>query len=247
MTLYDDPLESADNPEVALPRYYGQAIVDAYYASLVKGVGKVPFDPAQHTLDKRVTAIKIGILPIAEQNVTRDVFREFIAEFGAWPLIMLPSMKAVGLTTKSLNGAWVCLELVREGRTYTDKNTGEQKDSLTFKVAAVYRDEEECRNAYLNQTVASGQEPSAPVTQPPATPPTNGNGHNGNGNGTAERERANALQFVKALLTQVNGDEAALAQRIAGVPAIAKHFTAQSQEVRALLDAWHFEQLQKVG
>lgn len=246
MAAFDDPLESADNPEIQLPRYYGQAVVDAYFAVLVKGVGKVPFDPAQHTLDKRVTAIKLGILPIAEQNVTKDVFREYIAEFGAWPKITLPSLKALGLTVKSLNNAWVCLELTSEGRTYADKNTGEQRESLTFKVAAHYPDEAACKAAYLNQTVASGQEPAAPTMAQPPTNGTNGNGHNGNGN-SVDKDRQTALQFVKSLITATAGDEAALSQRIAGIPQIAKFFTVQSSEVRALLDAYHFDQLQKAG
>lgn len=237
MAIYDDPLESADNPEVQLPRYYGQAVVDGYFAVLVKGVGKMPFDPAQHTLDKRVTAIKLGIIPIAEQNVTRDVFREYIAEFGAWPKITLPSLKALGLTVKSLNNAWVCLELVNEGRTYADKNTGEQRDSLTFKMVGHYPDEAACKAAYLNRTVASGQEPATPST------PTNGNGHNGNGANPKEKETA--LQFVKVLIGQVKGDETALSQRIAGMPQISKHFTAQSPDVRALLDAYAFDQMAK--
>lgn len=238
MAAYDDPLESADNPEIQLPRYYGQAVVDAYFAVLVKGVGKVPFDPGQHTLDKRVTAIKLGILPLAEQNVTKDIFREYIAEFGAWPKITLPSLKALGLTVKSLNGAWVCLELAPEGRTYTSKTSGEQVESLTFKVVDHYPDEAACRAAYLNQTVSMGQEPGV-VSQAPAPAPTNGSG-----NGT-DKEKTNALQFVKVLIGQVKGDETALSQRIAGMPQIAKFFTVQSSEVRALLDAYQFDQMSK--
>lgn len=243
MTTFDDPLDSAENPEVQLPRYFGQAMVDAYFCVLEKGVGKKPFDPAQHTLDKRLTAIKVGILPLAEQNVTKDIYREFIAEFGAWPKITLPSLKAVGLTVKSLNNAWVCIELVSEGRTYTNQN-GETRDSLTFRLMAAYPDEAACRAAYLNQTVSSGQEPAA---MPTTATPTNGtNGHNGNGNGV-DKEKATALKFVETLIKQAGGDEAALGQRIAGIPQIAKYYTAQSPEVRALLDAYAFEQLQKAA
>ncbi len=251
MTTYDDPLESADNPEVQLPEYFGQALVDAWFCVLQKGTGKVPFDPQQHRLEDRRTAIKFGIAPLAEQNVTRDVYREYIAEFGAWPKITLPSLKAVGLTAKTLNGAWVHVGLVPEGRTYTDKN-GNTQDSLTFKVLAAYPDEAACRAAYLNRSVSMGQEPGAPAqdAQPPFTPsaPTNGNGHNGNGNGangTNPKERETALQFVKVLINQVAGDEAVLAARIANMPMLAKYFTIQTPEVRGLIDTYHFEQLAK--
>ncbi len=247
MTTYDDPLESAENPEVQLPRYYGQAVVDAYFCVLEKGVGKKPFDPEQHTLDKRLTAIKLGIIPLPEQNVTKDIFREYIAEFGAWPKITLPSLKALGLTVKSLNNAWVCLELASEGRTYTSKE-GEVRESLTFKVTAHYPDQAACRAAYLNQSVTSGQEPAAPWNgQTPAPTPTNGNGHNGNGNGANPKERETAFKFVETLIAQTGGDEKALAARIAGMPMIAKYWTVDAAEVRAALDNYHFAQLSKAG
>ncbi len=254
MTSYEDPLEAADNPEVQLPEYFGQATVDAWFCVLEKGVGKKPFDPQQHTLDKRMTAIKVGIIPLPEQNVTRDIYREYIAEFGAWPKITLPSIKTVGLTVKSLNNAWVHIGLVSEGRTYTSKD-GETKDSLTFKVLAVYPDEAACRAAYLNRSVSMGQEPGAPAQSvtPPAAPsvgPTNGNGHNGNGtngNGTNPKERETALQFIKALVQQTNGDEGQLGTRIANLPMLARYFSIQSPEVRAILDAYHFEQMSKAA
>lgn len=251
MTTYNDPLDSAENPEVPLPEYFGQATVDAWFCVLQKGMGKVPFDPQQHRLDDRRTAIKFGIIPLPEQNVTRDVYREYIAEFGAWPKITLPSIKAVGLTLKGLNNAWIHLALVSEGRTYTDKN-GETKDSLTFKVLAVYPDETACRAAYLNQTVSSGQEPANPpfVASAPTTAPTNGtngNGHNGNGNGANPKERETALRFVEVLVKETKGDEALLGPRIAQMPVLAKYFTIQSPEVRSLVDQYHFEQMSKAG
>lgn len=232
MTVYQDPLESAENPEVSLPEYFGQAILDVYYCVLVKGTGKVPFNPDLHKPEERRTAVKLGILPLAEQNITRDVFREFIAEFGAWPKTTLPSIKAAGLTLRTLNNAWIRLALVSEGRTYTDKN-GETKDSLTFKVVASYPDEATCRNAYLNQTVSSGTEPAQPA-------PVNGNGNGAAGNA---REKETALAFVKVLITQTHGDETALGPRIASMPILAKYFTVASPEVRTLLDTYQFEQM----
>jgi len=232
MSTYQDPLDSAENPEVSLPEYYGQAVLDVYYCVLQKGAGKVPFDPQMHKLDERRTAVKLGILPLPEQNVTRDVFRDYVAEFGAWPKITLPSIKAAGLSLRNLNNAWVKLTLVPEGRTYTDKN-GETKESLTFKVTAAYPDEAACRAAYLNQSVSSGTEP--------ATTPVNGNG-----SGTA-KEKETALAFVKVLVNAVAGNEDTLAARIANMPMLAKHFTVQSPEVRALLDAYAFDQMSKAA
>ena len=235
MTLYDNPLDSAENPEISLPEYYGQAMLDAYYCILVKGVGKQPFDETQHRLEDRRTAIKLGILPIAEQNVTKDIFKEYIAEFGAWARYTLPSIKAVGLALASVNGAWVRMGYVKDGTTYQNRN-GEPVDSLTLKLLEVYASEDACRAAYLNRTVTSGQEPAQPTQAAPV---------NGNGNGANPKEKETALQFVKVLIGQVAGDEGLLAARIANMPQLSKHFTIQSPEVRAALDAYAFDQLSK--
>lgn len=224
--INDDPFAAAGDPQVQLPEYYGQALADAFFCVLQKGVGKMPFDATQHKVEDRRTAVKISIIPLAEQN-GRDVTREYIAEFGAWPRITLPSLKAVGLTPLTLNNAWVRVALVPEGRTYTDKN-GETKESLTLKFLAAYPSEDACRAAYL----AAGPEPVAQAQPAAASAPVNG-----------DKERMTVLEFVKALIKQTAGDEAALAVRIANLPPVAKHFSIQSPEVRALLDAYQLERL----
>ena len=222
-----DPFESAANPEVPVPEYYGQALTDAFYCVLQRGVGKMPFDATQHRVEDRRTAVKISIIPIPEQNA-RDVTREYIAEFGAWVKITLPSIKAIGLEPKTLNNAWVRAALVPEGKTYTDK-AGEIKESLTLKFLAAYPDEAACRAAYLAARNGSAAETPAETPQPAS-----------NGD---DKERTTALEFVKALIKQTNGDEAALATRIASLAPVAKHFNVQSPEVRALLDAYQFEHM----
>lgn len=219
----DNPFESAANPQTPPMEYFGQALADAFYCVLQRGVGKMPFDPEQHQMSDRRTAVKVSIIPLAEQNA-RDITREYIAEFGAWVKITLPSLTAVGLTPMTLNNAWVRVTLVPEGRSYTDKD-GNTKDSLTLKFLAAYPDEAACRAAYLG----AGNAPATPTPQ------------NGNGNGNKEQE--SALAFVKALIKATNGNEAALAQRIASLEPIAKYFNVQSPEVRALLDAYAFEHM----
>lgn len=217
----NDPFASAENPEVQLPEYYGQCLVDAFYCVLQKGIGKLPFDPDQHKPEDRRTAVKISVIPIPEQRA-RDVTKEYIAEFGTWAKITLPSIKAIGLDLKTLNEAWVHATLVPEGRTYTSRD-GETKESLTLKFLAVYPSEDACRAAFL----------AGDKAQPaPTAPAANG-----------DKERATALAFVSALIKQVLGDEAALAVRIASLAPVAKYFSVQSPEVRALLDAYQFEHM----
>ena len=170
MAQYIDPLDSADNPQTEAPEYYGQATVDAWDCVLQKGYGKVPFDPQQHRINDRRTAIKIAIIPLPEQEVTRDVYREYLAEFGPWPKITLPSIKALGLTTRQLNNAWVRATFVSEGRTYTN-SAGETKESTTFKFLAVYPDEAACRAAYYVANAGPDDPPFTPDGQ------ATGNGH----------------------------------------------------------------------
>ena len=164
MAQYIDPLDSADNPQTEAPEYYGQATVDAWDCVLQKGYGKVPFDPQQHRINDRRTAIKIAIIPLPEQEVTRDVYREYLAEFGPWPKITLPSIKALGLTTRQLNNAWVRATFVSEGRTYTN-SAGETKESTTFKFLAVYPDEAACRAAYYVANAGPDDPPFTPDRQ----------------------------------------------------------------------------------
>lgn len=224
---HDDPFDAADDPEVGTPEFWGQAQVDAYYCILEKGRGKVPFDAAQHGLDQRRTAIKFGILPLPEQNVTRDVYRDYVAEFGAWPKITLPSLKAAGLSTRTLNGAWVRVALVPEGRTYTSK-TGETKESLTFLVMEVYPDEGACRAAYLAHKAAKPADDvpfDAPTTTPAATPT---NGSDGNG---ADKARETAQKFMEAIVKQEAGDPARVAEKLAKMPLVNRYFAIDSPEV----------------
>lgn len=215
-----DPFDAADDPEVGTPEIYGQAQVDAWYCVLVKGRGKVPFDASLFNIDQRRTAIKVSILPLAEQNITREVYREYIAEFGSWPKITLPSLKALGLTTRTLNDAWVRIALVPEGRTYVSSKTGETRESTTIKVLEVYADEDACRAAYLKRNVdAEAQDEPA---QAPAAAPA--------GNGT-DKARETAQKFMEAIAKAEGGDPAKVAERIAKMPLVSKYFTGDSPEV----------------
>lgn len=225
MTTYNDPFDAAENPEINLPEYYGQAQLDMYFCILQKGVGKVPFDETKHNPTDRRTAIKLGIIPLAEQNITRDVYKDYIAESNAWSRITLPSIRAVGLKVRELHNAWVRMSYVKDGATYTNRN-GETADSLALKVLAVYPDKAACLAAYQNQTVTSGQEPA--------------NGHTSNA-----RDKETALEFIKTMIKTMHGDEVLLAETIANTPMLAKYFTIQSPEVRAALHVWEFEKLNK--
>ena len=175
--LNDDPLDSADNATLTPRAYYGKLEIDAWFCALVKGTGKVPFDPAVHK--QRATALDISLLPIAEQNVSFPIARNMIAESREWAGVVLPSIKALGVTAKELNGRFVKLSQVPSGRIYEAKDkqgnpTGEKKEATTLKFLAIYPDEAACVAAYKAETGRDGnngnghEAPSAPPA--PAAP-----------------------------------------------------------------------------
>ncbi len=163
----DDPFETASNATLTPRSYYGQIQIDAWHCVLVKGQGKVPFDPAQHNVDDRRTAITISLLPLAEQNVQFELARDLVAESREWAGIIWPSLKALGLTSaREAQGKWAKMIQVPSGRKYRNA-AGEEKEATTFKFLALYKDEAECRAAYLAETGkggnGNGQSTSAPA------------------------------------------------------------------------------------
>ena len=162
------------------------------------------------------------------------MFREYLAEFGPWTKITLPSLKALGLTTRTLNNAWIKATVVPEGRTYVS-TSGETKESTTLQFLAVYPDEAACRAAYYvanaepipttNGTAPAdeidfGQGPTpAPRTVAQPVQPVNDPG------------RKTALNFLKAIVKGAGGDVDAVEAKIAQMPLISKYFSITSPEV----------------
>jgi hypothetical protein len=222
-----DPYEAAMNPETRERdgRWFGQLFVDVYACVLQKGVGKVPFDPQTHDQSKRLTAIKMELVPLPEHDVDFTLLRELIAEFGGWPKVTLPSLHAVGIDLRNLNAAWVTVEMHGTGRMYTNSQ-GEEKEETTFVLLAVFEDQAACRAAFHAHR---GQAEPTPATATATAPGGNGNGHN--------PERATAAMFLNPLWAQASGDLGKFAQLIAANPLTQKHFTLNSPEVVQVVQA----------
>jgi hypothetical protein len=228
-----NPWDVAMDPPKPVYENYGQMSVNAWFCALVKGQGKLPWDP--NSLDpntgtppRRYTAIDMSLNVLSEQPLNH-VERTMLAEFGEWVEIVLPSMKALGVTNlQSLNNAWVRCEMTPTGRTYQNQN-GETKEATTFKFLQVFANEAECRTAWQATKNGGGQ----PAQTTPTTAPTNGNGN----------ERDTALKFLKPYVQnacrQSAGDlvkaQQVLAPMLAGQKLLAKYFTVDSPEVMQLL------------
>lgn len=238
-----NPWETAMDPPKPTYENFGQVSVNAWFCSLVKGVGKQPWDP--NTLDpntgnpaRRYTAIDISLNCLTDQPQPITIDRMLLAEFGEWVDVVLPSLKDLGVTNlQTLNGQWVRVEMVGTGRTYDGKN-GEKKEATTFKFLQVFASEEDCRNAWKASKGGNG----SGTAQPAQAAPANGNG-NGNGNDPAERETA--LKFAKAYVQNAcrtaSGDlqkaRDALAPMLAGQKLLAKYFTVDSPEIIEMMMA----------
>lgn len=214
-----DPFDSADNAvePVFSKVFFGQNFFDIWFCALIKGQGKVPFDPQIHQPGQKRTSIGISIQPLAGSSAQFPFERNLIAESREWTSFVLPSIKALGKTVKELHGAFVQIEIVETGESYVDKQ-GVTKNKTTAKYVAVYTNEETCRQAA--ETVFGSNN----HTEQPEAQPTNGNA-----------ERDVALKFLPALATQAGKDPQRLAELIAANSLVGKYFTINSPEVIAVL------------
>ena len=236
-----DPFDAASNPPEQTYDLFGKVEISAWACALVKGQGKVPFDPNTH--DKRYTAIDIFVQPLAEIDVKypRSLEIHPIAEFGEWAKIVLPSIKALGIdNVREVNDRWARIARVPTGKTYDKKDasgnpTGEKGNETTFKFVTLFADEDACRAAY----VAAGGAAS------------NGNGATGHNvplqAGTEDAEKATAFQFLKVIVQQSTkgmtkethkwADAVAAVQKGIDVypDVVGQYYKADSLEVGALI------------
>lgn len=215
----NDPFEAADEAKEPVYNkvFFGQVFFDLYYCALIKGQGKVPFDSQVHKPEQKRTSIGLTIVPLTGSNATYSFERNLIAESKEWASVILPSIKALGLTTRELHSRFVQIEIVPTGEKYQDKNTKEWKEKTTAKFIKVFADEATCQAAADSVFGASNTE------QP--TIPQNGN---------AEREVA--LKFLPALAHQAGKDREKMKALLEQNTLVGKYFDITSPEVLEVLD-----------
>jgi hypothetical protein len=240
----NDPWAAARDAKPRPPVYWGNLQADAYFVVLEKGIGRLPFDPNSHPMERRVTAVDLSLLCIAEQNVQNPIERNAIAEFAEWTKIVQPSIQALGLEPSELHERFVKVKMVPTGRKYKN-DAGETKDATTFKFLKVFADENECIADYLSgaeeepesepisgQVTTGGPAPAATSTEQPQA--TDGNGRN--------PEKETAYEFLKVLVNNaVNGQtdikvvQSTLESSLATTQFVAKHFQVDSPETMQLI------------
>lgn len=228
-TQINDPFAMAEDPQEIKysNEYFGQVGLDVWFCVLEKGVGKVPFSEQEHSIDKRLTAITMGIIPVPASRLAFSVDRDYIAEFREWNAITLPSIKKLGVSIRELDGKFAHVKLTETGETYTNSQ-GETKEKTAFEFLAIYDTLEACEAAYTAKR-GSGAQPTASQTAPRATTAATA----GNGN----KDRDAALKFLEVAvkstckgMTDLEQAREAVAAQIAKMPLINKHFTVDSPE-----------------
>lgn len=113
--------------------YFGQiTIVDDWDCALVRGAGKVPFDPAVHTT--RLIALKLQVTCQTKDGGSYTLDQDDITS-GSKHLVTLPSLDALGVKVrpqlKALAGKYCEVVRVPTGKKYPAK-----KDSADGKIKA---------------------------------------------------------------------------------------------------------------
>jgi hypothetical protein len=204
-------------------RFFGCLTVDAYKCVLIKGQGKVPFDPTQHANLRTSVAINFTVAPLdpTRKLITREVLN-WVREFR---LVIRPSIEMLAETIaqikglpadefnplREVSGMWVGGEFVPRPDNKPDE------DWTTLKFTAVYPDRAACELASIAVFGSAPATPS-PTPSPIATDP----------------ERTALAAFLPMMWEQSNHDLVKMAQMIADNPMLADKFDIDSPEVTAL-------------
>jgi hypothetical protein len=227
--IINDPYAMAEDPQELkyTNEYYGEVGLDVWFCVLEKGYGKVPFDSNQHSIDRRLTAITMGVVPVPASGLQFSVDRDYIAEFRDWNAITLPSLKKLGVSLRELDGKFAHVKLTETGETYTNRN-GETKEKTVFEFLAMYETLEECEAAY---EAAFGGSKKAKQDIPFVDKPYKKDADNG------DKEKEAAVKFLEVAvkstckgMTELAEAREAVADQIAKMPMINKYFTIDSPE-----------------
>lgn len=230
---YNDPYASAVSTAENSGKYYGQVNVNAAFVTLTKGVGKQSYVEGQHDPKDRRTEISFTLNPVEEMGLSNLTQRSMISESNEWSKIVWPSLRdGCGLNNlRELDSKYVKVELVKNGRTWPDKKTGEIREGTTLKFLAIYASEKACKDAYSND----GNTPRTTTNTDDAAGAIDMSA--GAGAPASNPEKEAAKKFLETLVKQSSGNEAMLKQMLSGMPMITKYFPVGSLEYTQMLTA----------
>lgn len=217
-----DPWAAAMDAKPREYEIYGQIKIDVWTGYFPGGGAKpIQFDPGQHPADKKTVMIDMQLIPIPEQPQRFEVEGHFTDFSLDWVKITLPSIKALGIDLRALNGRWVKLAQV-PGKRENPKKPGEYYSTLKF--LAAFDSEAACREAFTGQPLSTEGHAAAPAP--------------------VSAEKQTALQFAGVVIKNAAGQvttqsaaRALITAQLAAFPMIQQHFTIDSPEIVALVSA----------
>lgn len=222
--IYDEAMR--DEPR----RWFGQCSIDPYKCVLIKGQGKVPYDPALHNGQRTSVCIHITITPC--DPTSKLIERDPLSWMPEFTQAIRPSIEALADKIKalkppqgtepfnplrSISGLWVAGEFVaRPGN-----KTGETWTTLKF--TEVFKDQAECESAWKK----ASEQPADDT--PLSTPAANGNGSTPVQ--TVDPNKAALVAAFPAIWAANQADKSKFLTAIASV------FPADAPEVEAFIAA----------
>lgn len=192
-SFYDDAEKAVAPSRV----YFGLMELDTFLCKLVKGSGKLLFDP-QNDKGPAMHALKFSLIPLASSTFHEPTVRECIAESVEFTSIIRPSFQKIGLALRAIHNRYVQVEMVPT-RKYKNAE-GEDKQATTFRFLAVFPDEAACELAAASFFGRSDSTEST-TTESAAAQSSGGNGHAApEPIGTNDPRRITAAKFLAAML-----------------------------------------------
>lgn len=164
MSTYDAWAAAGIEP-VNSREYYGQILIEcvAMVFPGAKGSGQRPvvYDPQIHVGKQPFTEIKITLDPLPEMQLSNETSKSWQNYSADWTKITMPSIRKLGFTDK--NGAcdlrkfdksWVKFKFVPG---FSKNKDPEKSNYKTMEFLAVYKNESECRKAYLAENTSNAE------------------------------------------------------------------------------------------
>jgi len=224
-----DPYDAAMKGESPDPqRFWGQLAVECYKCALIKGQGRVPYDPAVHRGRKAHWSIEFTIahvdptMPLIEHK-TVQWSPDFVKKTQPSVQALLPDLAALkGLKVGQFRPLWELKGMWVSGQLVPQPEPQERFDCMVFD--AIYADEDTCRAAY---EANSGQEIGDPTAGLPFEPEESSPESN------PEREALAA--FLPAMWGQAKHQPASMEELLKKSHVLSAVFDLNSPEVKAVM------------
>lgn len=215
----------APPPPPSLERtFFGQVvIIDAWHCALVKGLGKVPFDPGVHEERQKAVAVKLSV-ECQGLNGTYSIDQDVLTSSKEWREFTLPSVQAIKKDLRSLMNCYVQAKRVPTGERYQNKTTGEWKDRTAIKFVAVYPDADTMKVAADVFYTPRSQREAADQPAAPTATYVSSAAQSAQATPTPTVDRATAAQFLPSLWTAAGQDKQKFWEMVRTNPMLAPHF-----------------------